>query len=125
VLRRILIVDDDPAISAALKEGLQAAGYEVTVAEDGLQAVELAGAAPPDLIILDFHMPGGGGTSAYTALRELAPTLKTPIVFLTGVPIAEVKDCVPFDADTYSIAKPAGFDEIVPVIRKALKEDAC
>jgi CheY-like chemotaxis protein len=125
VPRTILIVDDDPGLSAPLKEGLEARGYQVAVAADGLQAIQQAGAAPPDLIILDFHMPGGGGTSAYTALRELGPTLKTPIVFLTAVPIAEVKSSVSFGADTYFIAKPAGLDQIVPVIRRALQEDAC
>ena len=122
--RRILIVDDDFAISATLQEGLKAAGYEVSVAADGLQAVELAGGEAPDLIILDFHMPGGGGTSAYTALRELGPTLKTPIVFLTAVPLEEVKQSVTWGADTFFVAKPAGLDKIVPVIRRALGEAA-
>ncbi|MBI5241186.1 MAG: response regulator [Elusimicrobia bacterium] len=120
--RTILIVDDDPAISGPLQEGLEAAGYEATVAEDGLQAVERAGAAPPDLIILDFHMPGGGGTSAYTALRALGPTLKTPVVFLSAVPLEEVKASVDWGPATFFIAKPAGLDRIVPVIRKALGE---
>ena len=122
--RRILIVDDDFAISATLQEVLQSAGYEVAVASDGLQAIQQACDAAPDLVILDFHMPGGGGTAAYTALRELGPTRATPVVFLTAVPIAEVKDSVSFGADTYFIAKPAGLDKLVPLIRKALKEDA-
>jgi CheY-like chemotaxis protein len=124
VPRRILIVDDDFAISATLKEGLQAAGYEVTAAEDGLQAVELAGAEPPDLIILDFHMPGGGGTSAYTALRELGPTLDIPIVFLTAVPLEEVKESVEWRENTFFVAKPAGLDKLVPVVREALGESS-
>ena len=123
--RRILIVDDDFAISETLQEGLRAAGYEVAVAADGLQAVEEAGRTAPDLIILDFHMPGGGGTSAYTALRELGPTLKTPVIFLTAVPLAEVKSSVPWGENTFFVAKPAGLDQLVPVIRKALKESAC
>ena len=121
--RTILIVDDDPGLSAPLKDGLEARGYQVAVAADGLQAIQQACDANPDLIILDFHMPGGGGTAAYIGLRELGPTLKTPIVFLTAVPIAEVKNDLSFDANTYFIAKPAGLDEIVPVIRAALKED--
>jgi CheY-like chemotaxis protein len=125
VPRRILIVDDDFAISETLQEGLRGAGYEVAVALDGLQAIQQAADAPPDLIILDFHMPGGGGTSAYTALRELGPTLATPIVFLTAVPIAEVKASVSWGANTFFVAKPAGLDKLVPVIHKALKENAC
>ena len=121
--RTILIVDDDPGLSAPLKDGLEARGYQVVVAADGLQAIQQACDAKPDLIILDFHMPGGGGTAAYTCLRELGPTRETPIVFLTGVPIAEVQSSLTFDAHTYFIAKPAGLDKIVPVIRKALEED--
>ena len=96
----------------------------MVVAIDGLQAIQQACDAAPDLIILDFHMPGGGGTAAYTALRELAPTRRTPVVFLTAVPIAEVKDSVAFGPGTYFLAKPAGLDKLVPIIRKALGEGA-
>ena len=121
--KTILIVDDDPGLSAPLKDGLEARGYQVAVAADGLQAIQQACDAKPDLIILDFHMPGGGGIAAYTCLRELGPTCETPIVFLTAVPIDEVKGSVSFGAGTYFIAKPAGLGKIVPVIRAALKED--
>jgi DNA-binding response OmpR family regulator len=119
----ILIVDDDPSLSAPLKDGLESRGYQVAVACDGLQAIQQACEAKPDLIILDFHMPGGGGTAAYTAMRELAPTRETPVVFLTAVPVEEVKHSVCFGADTYFIAKPAGLDKLVPLIRRALAED--
>ncbi|MFA6002492.1 MAG: response regulator [Elusimicrobiota bacterium] len=118
----ILIVDDDPDISTPLKECLEAHGYQVTVAGDGLQAIQQACDAQPDIIILDFNMPGGGGTAAYVCLRELKPTLQTPVIFLTGVTLAEVKNSVSLDAHTYFISKPAGLDQLLPVIRQALAE---
>ena len=119
--RKILVVDDDPMLAAPLKEGLQAKGFQVTVAGDGLQAIEQACASKPDLIILDFNMPGGGGSAVYVCLRELAPTAQTPVIFLTGVPIDEVKADVAFDARTYFLSKPTGFDKLLPVIRTALE----
>jgi DNA-binding response OmpR family regulator len=123
VPQTILIVDDDPCLSAPLKDGLESRGYKVAVASDGMQAIQQACDLRPDLIILDFHMPGGGGTAAYTALRELGPTSKTPVIFLTAVPIAEVQDSVPFGTNASFIAKPAGLEKLLPVIRKALRED--
>jgi len=92
------------------------------MAGDGLQGIQDACDARPDLIILDFHMPGGGGSAVYACLRELRPTADTPIVFLTAVPIDEVKSSIPLGANTYFISKPAGLDAIVPVIRAALQE---
>jgi DNA-binding response OmpR family regulator len=116
----ILLVDDDPSLTEILAEGLKTAGYRVAVAHDGVQAIQQACEAKPDLIVLDFHMPGGGGTAVYVGLRELGPTAETPIVFLTGVSIEEVKDSVPFGGRTYFVPKPVGLDEILPIVRAAL-----
>ncbi len=55
---RILVVDDDPRIRAALAEPLKAAGYEVSDAADGEDALSMLETAPPDLLILDVTLPG-------------------------------------------------------------------
>ncbi|HEY94236.1 MAG TPA: response regulator, partial [Dehalococcoidia bacterium] len=54
---RILIADDEPKIRMFLRANLNARGYEVHLAQDGLEAVEMAGQVLPDLIILDVNMP--------------------------------------------------------------------
>ncbi|MDD5656460.1 MAG: response regulator [Elusimicrobia bacterium] len=116
----ILVVDDDRDVREALKLGLEVKGYRVLTAGDGLEAVDRACADRPDFIILDFNMPGGGGTAAYEALRELRGSLDTPILFLTAIPAAQVKGMVNFRGRTLFLAKPAGLDKIVPLIRETL-----
>ena len=118
--RTILIVDDDPDVLNALRGGLESQGYRILTAGDGLEGVQICCADRPDFIILDFHMPGGGGTTVYEALRELRGTLETPILFLTGVPVDTVKDNVRFRGRTDFLAKPASLEAILRIIKQAL-----
>ncbi len=54
---RVLVVDDDPAVSGALDRALRLEGYEVTVALDGPEALEEIAVRPPDAVILDIGLP--------------------------------------------------------------------
>ncbi|MDB4964415.1 MAG: response regulator receiver protein [Myxococcales bacterium] len=81
---RVLIVDDEldhAEICAAL---LRRRGYKVAVACTGLDAVELAAALKPDLILLDLFMPAVDGFSTAATLHEHPDTSKVPIVFLSA-----------------------------------------
>jgi CheY-like chemotaxis protein len=81
---RVLIVDDElehAEICAAL---LRRRGYKVAVALSGLDAIELARALHPDLILLDVFMPGVDGFSTAAALHEHSDTQDVPIVFLSA-----------------------------------------
>lgn len=118
--RTILIADDDPSVLSTLKMGLEAKGYRVIAAADGLEGIEKACVERPDFVILDFHMAGGGGTAAYEALRELQGSIDTPILFLTAMPIKEVKASVKFRGRTRFLSKPAGINEILRVIKECL-----
>jgi CheY-like chemotaxis protein len=85
--KRILVVDDDAAVTGIVRRVLQRAGYEVAEAESGERALALvdAQAAPFDLVITDHSMPGGmTGAALVSALRERTPAL--PILRLTGDP---------------------------------------
>lgn len=119
---RILVVDDDQTLVAPLKEGLESMGYEVAVAFDGLQGVLQAHKARPDLIILDFYMPGGGGHTVYERLRQAPDTAKTPIIFSTVVSLEEVKGKIRPSANTFFLKKPVGLSQVVSVLNMVLGE---
>ena len=115
---RILIADDEPKIRMFLRANLNARGYEVHLAEDGIEAVEMAGQVLPDLIILDVNMPRMNGIDACHRIREWADM---PIIILSVRD--EEKDKVRAldeGADDY-VTKPFGMEELLARIRVALR----
>jgi two-component system OmpR family response regulator len=84
-LSRILIVDDDPDIRALVSAALGGmAGYAVQSCSSAREALAVACAFAPDLILLDFMMPDTDGVSALKALRCLEGMETTPVVFMTA-----------------------------------------
>lgn len=81
---RILLVDDDPDLSAVLSAGLEALGHVVTVANDGPTALAKLEEAAPDAAVLDFAMPGMNGAEVAREIRHRRQAL--PIVFASGFP---------------------------------------
>lgn len=82
--KKILIVDDEPDILEFLKYNLKREGYDVVTAPDGKQALTVAAAEKPDLIILDIMMPEMDGVEACNRLRSIKEFQHTPIAFLTA-----------------------------------------
>ncbi len=121
--KTILIIDDDQTLVAPLKDGLESIGYRVAVAFDGLQGVLQAHQAKPDVIILDFYMPGGGGRTVYERLRQTPDTNLTPIIFSTVVSLEEVKGAIKPTAHTYFLKKPVGLSQIISVLNSILGEN--
>lgn len=78
---KILVVDDEQPIADILKFNLEKEGYEVILAFDGIEAVKLAFAERPDLILLDLMLPGKDGMDV---CREVRTRLETPIIMLTA-----------------------------------------
>jgi CheY-like chemotaxis protein len=87
----ILVVDDDPDILRLLTMTLQPEGYRLLSASDGNAALEIARAQRPDLLLLDWNMPGRNGLEVCRALRaESGPDLRdVPVVLLTAQVEAE------------------------------------
>ena len=79
--RRILIVDDEPPVREVVGQYLQLEGYAVMQAADGLEALRLAEAFPPDLVILDLMLPGIDGLDVCRRLRAKSAV---PILMLTA-----------------------------------------
>ena len=83
-MSKILIVDDDAGIRMLLSKFLHREGYEIVVAEDGLEGVEVAKKTHPDLIMLDVVMPRMDGLTAARLIKFYKPLSDVPIVFLTA-----------------------------------------
>ena len=89
-MARVLVIDDEAPIRLLCRVNLEAAGIEVSEAEDGKAGVEAARADPPDVILLDVMMPGMDGWQVFTELLNDERTAHVPIVFLTAR--AELRD---------------------------------
>lgn len=83
-MKSILLVEDNKNIAAALGMRLRHAGYEVTIAFDGVSGVNQATKTKPDIVVMDISMPGGSGLLVARRLRRMAPTANTPIIFITA-----------------------------------------
>jgi DNA-binding response OmpR family regulator len=82
-MKKILVVEDDTKIAAALAIRLEAAGYSVSTAPDGLAGLKLAVEQKPDLLLMDIWMPVGLGFSVAQRLRSLGLS-GIPIIFITA-----------------------------------------
>jgi acyl-CoA thioester hydrolase len=121
--RTILIVDDDQTLVAPLKDGLESAGYRIAVAFDAAQGLLQAHEVKPDLIILDFYMPGGDGGWVYERLRAAPDTRDIPVVFSTGLTLEELRTKVKSGTRTYFLKKPVGFSGILSIVNQVLGEN--
>jgi CheY-like chemotaxis protein len=82
--KRILIAEDDAVIRDVLKEHLENEGYEVLVAADGKEAVEIAKAHKPDLIIMDLFMPEMDGWEATRVIKFDKSTSNSKVICLSA-----------------------------------------
>jgi DNA-binding response OmpR family regulator len=115
----ILIVEDDPIIRQTVDYALRRAGFDTRSSGNGLEALEMARAAPPDLILLDLMLPGLDGFSFAEQIR--ATDRDVAIVMVTA--LAEARDKVrglDAGADDY-ITKPFSMDELLARVRANLR----
>lgn len=80
----VLIIDDEPRITAALMTRLEASGYTVFHAINGLAGVEAACLHKPDVIVLDIRMPDIDGYDTCARIRRMPGLEETPVVFLSA-----------------------------------------
>jgi DNA-binding response OmpR family regulator len=116
--QRILVVDDEPAVSDLLAYNLRKAHFEVLVAADGREALRLAGETSPDLILLDLMIPEVDGLDV---CRELRKASDVPIIMITarGEEIDRVVG-LELGADDY-VTKPFSVRELMARIKAVLR----
>ena len=80
--RKILVVDDDPEVRMATRDFLASKGHDVTLAEDGVQALKLLATVKPDVVLLDVAMPEMDGMEALRRIVASYPNL--PVIMVTA-----------------------------------------
>ncbi len=119
---RILIVEDEPAMVAGLRDNFEFEGYEVISAEDGISGLERALSDNPDLIVLDVMMPRMSGLDVCKQLKARKPSV--PIIMLTarGQEIDKVVG-LELGADDY-VTKPFSIRELMARVKAVLRRVA-
>src|SRR5512140_38551 len=119
--QKILVVDDEPAVTDLLAYNLRKAHYEVLTAADGREAFDVVRQCSPDLILLDLMLPGVQGLEM---CRELRKSSDVPIIMVTALG-EEIDRVVGLElgADDY-IPKPFSVREVLARIKAVLRRTA-
>lgn len=119
--KKILVVDDEAQITRVLRRGLESAGYQVRIANDGRSGLEAFRTWLPDLVITDLSMPGFDGLELCSRIRQLS---EAPILVLSVREDEPVKvKALDLGADDY-VSKPFGMAELTARIRALLRRTA-
>ncbi|MGE3303653.1 MAG: response regulator, partial [Hyphomonadaceae bacterium] len=117
----VLVVEDEEALSQALKYNLEKEGYAVSLAADGEEALILAEEGRPDLIVLDWMLPKAPGIEVCRRLRARQQTRNTPIVMLTArIDEGDRIRGLDTGADDY-ITKPFAMAELLARLRAVMR----
>jgi len=117
--KRILVIEDEPSLSMAIRDELQFEGFEASVVEDGVQGLDRILKDAPDLVVLDLMLPGKSGFEICREVRRQG--VNTPVIMLTAR--AQEVDRVrglELGADDY-VVKPFSLAELVARIRAVLR----
>lgn len=117
-MTRVLVVDDEPQIVRALGINLRARGWDVVTAGDGIEALDVAEHADPDVVVLDLGLPDLDGVDVITRLRARS---SVPVLVLSGRSDSVDKvDALDAGADDY-VTKPFGMDELMARLRALVR----
>ena len=117
--RSILVADDEPVVRSLLRSALEAAGYRVSLAEDGLRAMELCRTGlVPDLLLTDVDMPGMRGPELALAMKDRLPQLE--VIFMSGYTDDLREPDGTLRRDVTFLAKPFRMSELLSTIAARL-----
>jgi len=115
----ILIVEDHPTMRAAIRAVLEPGGYEIAEASDGTAALGSARATPPDLVVLDLHIPGTPGEEVLRTLKREPATAGSIVVVVTAAGEEGRAAAMDAGADAY-FTKPFGPAALLRTVSLAL-----
>ena len=117
----ILLVDDDIQIIAMLRSNLEAEGYRVEFATDGLTGKQMAWDLKPDLIISDIFMPGVDGLAMMESIKARPEMAAIPIIFLSGDAQGNILPEIIGSSPRYALMKkPIFLPELNQLVRRFL-----
>ena len=118
--KSILIVDDEPIVRESIRDWLKNAGYEVTTAETGEEALEIMKKQDFGILVLDIRLPGKTGISVLKKVKTLKPAIKS--IIITAYPSSELAaEAKELGAIDYMV-KPIAPDDLERLIQQALLE---
>mgnify|MGYP001612332068 FL=1 len=118
--KKILIVDDDENIIQTLKMRLEANGYKIFTALNGVEGLEQAKEVDPDLILLNIMMPRLNGIMTTLKLKGIGLTKSIPVIIMTGIKEKEEMVLARHVGAADYITKPFEHDELLKKINKLL-----
>lgn len=121
---RILVVDDDRGMAAAIGAALEFGGHQVQIAHDGQTAIALYRQAPADLVITDIYMPDKDGIETILELRDEFPDVK--IIAISGggsIQFDQLPEAALLGAQRV-FAKPLDLDRMLEAVRELLDSQA-
>ena len=120
--KKLLIVDDSPAIAEVIKDGLAKAGYQVFVAHNGFEALRDLEAFAPDLILTDINMPKLDGLKLCQAIQNRLETRNIPFIFFSSMYDEKTVKKGKEIGAKYFIAKPFTIEAIIACVEQALAD---
>jgi CheY-like chemotaxis protein len=114
---RVLLADDEPALAGAVADTLRDAGFEVTMAGDGEEALAKARAQTFDAVICDLRMPRVDGPTFYRTIAEISPPQARRVIFVTGDVTGTEAARFLDDSGCRWLAKPFRLAELLRVVR--------
>jgi len=124
-MARILVVDDEPDIVRVVVKIMEARGHTVATARDGMEALDLIGANPPDVVILDLNLPRIDGYEVCKRIKTDPKTAGVPVVMMTAsyVSIEEAAKGESAGADEY-VVKPFIREVLIHNVERLLQQHA-
>lgn len=121
VKKKILLIEDNAPIRENTVELLELSDYEVLIAHDGKEGIEIACNETPDLILCDIMMPEMDGYAVLKYIRNESPIQDTPLIFFTASSEKkQLDEGIKMGANAYLI-KPFDTDELLQLIRQHIK----
>lgn len=116
--KRVLVIEDEPHISEAIRFILSRDGWEVRTHDDGADALNVIAETAPDVLILDVMLPGQSGFEILRKLREVSDTTALPVLMLTAKGQNTDRETAARYGATRFMTKPFANTEVVAAVRE-------
>jgi two-component system, cell cycle response regulator DivK len=120
-MKTILVIEDDEVARELMRMALERRGYQVIVAEDGIQGYEQAVSVRPDLIITDIKMPAADGIHLVRRVRDTPELAATPILVTTGFGSGSATFALGQGATAYE-PKPINPENFLTTVKRLLEQ---